>query len=507
MSPAAARRFARRSLRRASPTPDLVTSLVRPPSPDAIYVGPELHARAVRQGSPVRAAQAAAAMTPGRPASGSSRKKAPVLPPHISSLDLPKRYGGACVFDLYCLSYVSEPDPALLCPICHDPMVDPVVTPCDHTFCYRCLRRSLSTSPAGSACPIDREPLLWSDCSSAARLVRTQLNNLLVHCPHSGRGCSRQMRREAVELHAETECRFRDYLCLGGSCEKRLRRKPQDEKCRHHEAQCTYCEELIIEADRELHLLGCVKSKTRCQDCWELVSRSLLAVHAQDECIGVEVGCPYAELGCPVRMIRGEVLHHAAECAFHPDTPSGIIIRTQRDLIHSYGDVASQLQDSLTRQEETDRRVEELLAVVRKHGGGSTGGLSGDPSSGFGDSRTMQDLDSGFEEIHQNLTHLEARQSMWTLNQVMPIREEVAELRNNVNMIRMHVNWLLNWSRDNGRSRAANGASAAAGAVSSAAAAAAGTIRRENSSGTGDTMPILPERRRSSGPEMNQPRL
>ena len=106
----------------------------------------------------------------------------------------------------------------------------------------------------------------------------------------------------------------------------------------------------------------------------------------------------------------------------------------------------------------------------------------------------MQDLDAGFEEVHQNLTHLEARQSMWTLNQVMPIREEVTELRNNINMIRMHVNWLLNRSREEGRIRAANNTSSSA------------TIRRENSAESA-TVPVLPERRRSAGADMDLPRL
>lgn len=79
---------------------------------------------------------------------------------------------------------------------------------------------------------------------------------------------------------------------------------------------------------------------------------------------------------------------------------------------------------------------------------------------------------------------------MWTLNQVMPIRE-VTELRNNINMIRMHVNWLLNRSREEGR-RAANNSGASA------------AMRRDSS---GDAGPVLPERRRSSGIETDLPRL
>jgi ubiquitin conjugation factor E4 B len=181
-------------------------------------------------------------------------------------------------------------------------------------------------------------------------------------------------------------------------------------------------------------------------------------------------------------MERGHVEEHSMACAFHPETASGIVIRSQRDTILSYNDLGAQVRDLHSRQDEMLRRIDELS---------STAGRRGDRDAVIGDNRTMQDLDAGFEEVHQNLTHLEARQSMWTLNQVMPIREEVTELRNNINMIRMHVNWLLNRSREEGRLRAAN------------SSAAATTLRHDAAGATG----IPTERRRSSGAEADVPRL
>lgn len=505
MTPAEARRFARRNLRRASATPDLVTSLVRPPSPEAFYITPEVHGR-LRQGGVLRGLRrrTSGSLSAAAGAGGSSsstispdRRSGPLLPPHRSSLDIPKRHGGHCVFDMYSLSYVAEPDTNLLCPICHDPLVDPVTTPCDHTFCYRCIRRSISSSPSGTACPIDREPLFWADCFSAARLIRTQLNALLVKCPYTNRGCTKELRRELIEKHASGECRYREYYCPDKDCTKKLATKPTDDACHHKETSCAACAEKIEEADAELHLLSCPKSKTRCEACWDMVVRSQMDAHREVECDGVEVGCPYQNLGCPVRLMRGQIGTHTVCCAFHPDTPSGIIIRSQRDVIQSYGDLGSQLRDLQTQQAETAKKLEDMSASrrfgnVSASGSGANGTGTGTDSA-ISDSRTMQDLDAGFEEVHQNLTHLEARQSMWTLNQVMPIREEVTELRNNINMIRMHVNWLLNRSREEGRMRAAN----------TTGAAAAG-IRRDSA---GESIPMLRERRRSSGVETDLPRL
>ncbi|POR34568.1 Ubiquitin conjugation factor E4 [Tolypocladium paradoxum] len=453
MSPAAARRFARRNLGQVA--------LAR-----AIANSPELLLRRA-------------------PGAASDRRSGPLLPPHPSSLDIPRRNGGGSIFDMYSLTYVADPDPNLLCPICHDPLVDPVTTPCDHTFCYRCLRRSIASSPSGTACPIDRDLLSWLDCFSAARLIRTQLNSLMVKCPYHGRGCNRELRREVVESHATTECRYRELCCPDTNCDKKLRNKPKDEQCPHREVACTHCDAKIDEADNDVHLLSCSKAKTRCQGCWQLIQRSQLDSHRSLECDGAEIGCPYQDVGCPIRAIRGEMSAHTIACAFHPDTPSGIVIRTQRETIQSYTDLGSQLRDVVDRQNENNRQIDEVIAALNRRGGGGGDSL-------INDNRTMQDLDAGFEEVHQNLTHLEARQSMWTMNQVMPIREEVTELRNNINMIRMHVNWLLNRSREEGRIRAANNT------------ASSSTIRRGSSS---DAAPILPERRRSSGTETDLPRL
>lgn len=490
LSPAAARRFARRNQRRPRATPDLVTSLVRPPSPPAIYMSAENYNRTIHA-SLVGTGQHQSISISSRAVSvDPNRRSGPLLAPHPSSLDIPKRYGGNAIFDMYSLIYVNDPDPILLCPICHDPLIDPVTTPCDHTFCYRCLRRSIATSPLRAACPIDREKLIWTDCFSSARLIRTQLNSLLVKCPYQGRGCDMEMRREGIERHAAADCRFKQFSCPDTECNKKIRYKPTDDKCHHQEASCVYCEATIEEADREIHLITCSRSKTRCEACWQLVCRDQMEAHIGLDCDGVEIHCPYSNVGCPVRVLRGQMDLHSLACAFHPDTASGAVIRSQRELIQSYSDMGSQLRDVHTRQDEATRRLDELMTAINRRGGGGSSSSSGE--GGLGDNRTIQDLDAGFEEVHQNLTHLEARQSMWTLNQVMPIREEVTELRNNINMIRMHVNWLLNRSREEGRIRAANNTGASP------------ALRRDSA---GDVLSVLPERRRSSSTDMDLPRL
>ncbi|KOS21894.1 TNF receptor-associated factor 6 [Escovopsis weberi] len=520
LSTTGARRLPRSSALRSSArsTPDLYNSGGRPSSPDAFLgnrTSPQ-HSQTPVPPASISAMSNFGLGSPGYAPAGNrsvsgeqqNRRSGPLLPPHLSSLDIPRRYGGNAIFDLYSLTYVSDADVNLLCPICHDPLVDPITTPCDHTFCYRCIRRSIASSPSGTMCPIDREPLVWTHCFSAARLIRTQLNSLVVKCPYSARGCHLELRREAVEQHAKNECRFRMYTCPGAGCSKKIRYKPTDDKCRHEQDNCLHCFAVIEDAEREFHLLSCPGSKTRCQTCWQLVVRDSLDLHYELECDGVEVSCHYSDAGCNVRVMRGHLDMHHAACAFHPDTPTGAIIRTQRDLIQSYGDMGSQLREIFARQDEANGRLDAIVAALAYRGidsgdiggggpGGGAGvllGPDGAPREGGG-ARPISDLDAGFEEVHQNLTQLEARQSMWTLNQVMPIREEVAELRNNMNMLRMHVNWLLTRSRDEDRMRAAT--------TNPGSAANSGALRPDNSARIGRVG--LPDRRVSM--EFDVPRL
>ncbi|UKZ64341.1 uncharacterized protein TrAtP1_005558 [Trichoderma atroviride] len=414
----------------------------------------------------------------------SNPRPGPQIKPHLSSLDIPRRYGSNAILDMYALTYVGDPDPNLLCPICHDPLVDPVTTPCDHTFCYRCLRRSMASSPAGGVCPIDREPLLWTDCTSSIRLIRTQLNNLVVKCPHHGRGCEEEMKREVVERHATVECGFREFPCPDTDCEKTVRYKPTDDKCQHQESNCEFCDAIIEEADSDIHLLQCPRSKTRCAACWAMILREDEEVHRSVDCVSIEVACRFQSVGCPVRVIRAHQELHALSCPFHPDSPSGAIIRSQREIIETFGNLGSQIRHLRARQDETSRRLDQVSGPPPLN-------RPGEP--GFRDARAMQDLDVGFGEVHHNLNNLE-RQNVWTVNQIVPVREEVTELRNNINMIRMQVNWLMSRSREEVHARPTS----------------SGTTR-PTSMGS-DTVqeplpPMVRQRRRSTSVDVDLPRL
>ena len=98
--------------------------------------------------------------------------------------------------------YPDEIDDELLCQICCQPLVDPVDTPCSHTFCYTCLRDHLKQK---KSCPIDSSPVRNRDVRPASILVRRLLDKLTVVCPNNAY-CDDTMQRCALEVHLKYQC-------------------------------------------------------------------------------------------------------------------------------------------------------------------------------------------------------------------------------------------------------------------------------------------------------------
>ncbi|RXN34664.1 ligand of Numb X 2 [Labeo rohita] len=74
-------------------------------------------------------------------------------------------------------NYRLEVDDDLVCHICLQPLVQPLDTPCGHTFCARCLRSFLQER---DFCPLDRAHLQLQVCRRSSILVHKLLDKLSV---------------------------------------------------------------------------------------------------------------------------------------------------------------------------------------------------------------------------------------------------------------------------------------------------------------------------------------
>ncbi|XP_034006640.1 ligand of Numb protein X 2a [Trematomus bernacchii] len=99
-------------------------------------------------------------------------------------------------------NYRLEVDDDLVCHICLQPLVQPLDTPCGHTFCARCLRSFLKER---DFCPLDRTRLQLPACRRSSILVHKLLDKLSVSCPLTPL-CSLSMPRCDLEAHLKHRC-------------------------------------------------------------------------------------------------------------------------------------------------------------------------------------------------------------------------------------------------------------------------------------------------------------
>jgi hypothetical protein len=108
--------------------------------------------------------------------------------------------------------FVDPPDPELICGICKGVLVDPVMAPCEHTFCDKCA----ATAP--KACAICGEKISTDkEYRPAPRIVRNMLNNLRVRCLFACHGCGWVSRTEELAPHI-AKCDFRPVMCPFEGC-------------------------------------------------------------------------------------------------------------------------------------------------------------------------------------------------------------------------------------------------------------------------------------------------
>ncbi|KAF6119510.1 ligand of numb-protein X 2 [Phyllostomus discolor] len=99
-------------------------------------------------------------------------------------------------------NYQNEVDDDLVCHICLQPLLQPLDTPCGHTFCCKCLRNFLQEK---DFCPLDRKRLHFKLCKKSSILVHKLLDKLLVSCPFSS-VCQDVMQRCDLEAHLKNRC-------------------------------------------------------------------------------------------------------------------------------------------------------------------------------------------------------------------------------------------------------------------------------------------------------------
>nr|XP_003221606.1 PREDICTED: E3 ubiquitin-protein ligase LNX isoform X1 [Anolis carolinensis]XP_008109869.1 PREDICTED: E3 ubiquitin-protein ligase LNX isoform X1 [Anolis carolinensis]XP_008109870.1 PREDICTED: E3 ubiquitin-protein ligase LNX isoform X1 [Anolis carolinensis]XP_016849519.1 PREDICTED: E3 ubiquitin-protein ligase LNX isoform X1 [Anolis carolinensis] len=117
-------------------------------------------------------------------------------------------------------TYTEDVDDDLICHICLQPLLEPLDTPCGHTFCTVCLTDFLVEQ---DFCPMDRKTLILQTCRKSSLLVNKLLDKLLVSCPFSD-SCSEIVPRCNLEQHFQNGCKGASHYGLT----KERKRRSQD---------------------------------------------------------------------------------------------------------------------------------------------------------------------------------------------------------------------------------------------------------------------------------------
>lgn len=376
------------------------------------------------------------------------------------------------VVDCSNLTYSEPLDENLVCPICKVPLVAPVTTPCDHTFCFECIKQCCDTS---TVCPVDRKPFRPKQMKPASRLLRNQLDSLRVLCPNTERGCTEKIRREDVVMHAH-HCEYGMAPCPDHACHKTVVRwLLADSKCLHYDESCSYCDATVEAAAMHQHTnVECPQNQTDCGHCGESIRKSDLTAHQSTACPDSEAGCEYAEYGCAHRAKRKVLAEHEESCPYKACSVIGQTVKLQQ----------RQIERLQRENEDRDRLIWELKRELqhgppwdddfRLHPHGPKYRTAEEAVMGI-----YEEAERRIKEVKKHVTELEGRQTMMVLNEVLPIKNEITETRSNLGVLKMHVAWLMNKSREEvERNRLANravgGAAAAAAAVAAGASASTG---------------------------------
>ncbi|XP_069057348.1 E3 ubiquitin-protein ligase LNX isoform X2 [Pleurodeles waltl] len=118
-------------------------------------------------------------------------------------------------------TYPEDVDDDLICHICLQALLQPLDTPCGHTYCTICLTNFLIEK---DFCPVDRRTVLLQTCKRSNILVHKLLDKLLVTCPFSEH-CTEVVPRCDLEQHFKNRCKGASHYGIT----KEQKRRPEDD--------------------------------------------------------------------------------------------------------------------------------------------------------------------------------------------------------------------------------------------------------------------------------------
>ena len=184
------------------------------------------------------------------------------------------------------------------CPICFEHLEEVYSTPCYHKFCKICL---LKTYNLKKKCPICRTSLNIKECKFDV-WMNNEINSLDVYCCKRIKGCQWKGPLSDLKQHQNKSCDYSEIVCPNGCKEKILRNKFEEhnEECSCRLIECEFCHHSIKFILKIRHERSCNFLPLNCDLCEESIERCKMENHLLNDCLFVEIECPF---GCKNKKV------------------------------------------------------------------------------------------------------------------------------------------------------------------------------------------------------------
>ena len=199
----------------------------------------------------------------------------------------------------------------LKCPICLEPVSDPVQTSCGHLFCGKCIKRT-------DTCPVD----CMNFTKTPDSFNNNQMRSFKVKCPNSEKGCDWQGYLGDAEDHTNKTCPFQLLKCTNG-CEKEMERRRLSShemtECLHRDYKCPLCPYRgTYSTVTTSHLMVCDSFCLPCvAGCKQNLTRGEMKNHLANACTEELMECPHKMAGCASIVKRKYLEGHASDKDHH----------------------------------------------------------------------------------------------------------------------------------------------------------------------------------------------
>ncbi len=149
-----------------------------------------------------------------------------------------------------------------LCQICFNVLKDPVLCPRNqHCYCRSCITKQLENS---QRCPNCADELTVEALTEPNQIVKDYLNELIIRCVYSDRGCQEIVQLQHLDQH-EAACGFTPAACTNQGCGATLNQRDlihhESEVCEFRKLKCQSCEEMTkTMADMEKRMANVEKN-------------------------------------------------------------------------------------------------------------------------------------------------------------------------------------------------------------------------------------------------------